>query len=320
MTERSVFSVDHLPRSERASSWQTAVRSAFLPLDASINDVSQFFGEIDQLRWGHFGLSRVAAGAQTVQRSRKAICGSECGSTVFIAQTSGESRVNQDGESIALKPGDLTFVESDRPYELVFEEPFEQCVLQAPTELIAARHSGMSGGGPFRMDGCSELTKLFVTHLERGFDVLPTLSPSRRTALFDVTMELLAVALSDALEQTCSPSSQTRTGHMRRAKHYVLQNIKRTDLSVEEIAKFCGISTRYLRGLFSDEGHTASSWMRKQRLECVRMDLERASTNGLQISQIAYRWGFADYAHFSRCFKTAYGRSPSKWRKTQATS
>jgi len=34
------------------------------------------------------------------------------------------------------------------------------------------------------------------------------------------------------------------------------------------------------------------------------------------IARIAYGWGFSDMAHFSRCFRRAFGASPREYRQS----
>ena len=51
-----------------------------------------------------------------------------------------------------------------------------------------------------------------------------------------------------------------------------------------------------------------------QRLESARMEIERNRNASTPLNQIAYRWGFSDYTHFCRLFKSAYGLSPRNWR------
>lgn len=41
---------------------------------------------------------------------------------------------------------------------------------------------------------------------------------------------------------------------------------------------------------------------------------------GMTIADIAYRAGFADHAHFSRSFRSAYDTAPSDWRQGSAVA
>ena len=61
--------------------------------------------------------------------------------------------------------------------------------------------------------------------------------------------------------------------------------------------------------------------LREQRLHDGLLALLLDLANGvlldrLSITEIAYRWAFADPAQFSRAFRQAYGESPGSFRKS----
>ncbi len=51
----------------------------------------------------------------------------------------------------------------------------------------------------------------------------------------------------------------------------------------------------------------------ERRLEHCRKELSCYGPSK-NITEIAYRWGFNDSAHFSRSFKNRYGISPKQYR------
>jgi len=76
------------------------------------------------------------------------------------------------------------------------------------------------------------------------------------------------------------------------------------------IAAAHGISVRTLQQLFSDAGTTVSSWIRERRLKACYRELSGADRFDT-VTEVAFRWGFNDAAHFSRRFKQAFGVTPS---------
>jgi AraC-like DNA-binding protein len=50
------------------------------------------------------------------------------------------------------------------------------------------------------------------------------------------------------------------------------------------------------------------------------MDLSSPLCARLSISQICFRWGFNDSAHFSRAFRNQFGLSPREHRRAAADS
>jgi AraC-like DNA-binding protein len=86
-------------------------------------------------------------------------------------------------------------------------------------------------------------------------------------------------------------------------------------LSNTEIAAAHHISLRLLHKLFEDHGTSPGRWIRERRLECCRRDLLDPAHNDLPASVIAWSWGFASAAHFSRVFRAAYGHPPGEYRR-----
>jgi len=82
---------------------------------------------------------------------------------------------------------------------------------------------------------------------------------------------------------------------------------------VEKLSKSMGCSPMTLLRRFRDAlGSTPKSVMQRMRLERARQELVDTEDD---ITEIAYRCGFADAAHFSRCFYKAEKESPSALRK-----
>ncbi|QNT69401.1 helix-turn-helix domain-containing protein [Defluviicoccus vanus] len=80
------------------------------------------------------------------------------------------------------------------------------------------------------------------------------------------------------------------------------------------VAAAHGISTRQLHRLFRQVGTSFSEFVRHRRLEHCRDDLADPGLRGLPMTEIAFRWGFSDSSHFSRCFRAAYGCTARDFR------
>jgi AraC-like DNA-binding protein len=112
------------------------------------------------------------------------------------------------------------------------------------------------------------------------------------------------------------PETQvTNTAAKREAiKRIINQNLHKPDLCVGEIAKLCGLSVRYVQRLFSEEEHTASEYIRRQRLEGCRKQLADPAWLHHTITEIAFNWGFNSSAHFARVFKAQCGINAREFR------
>lgn len=86
-------------------------------------------------------------------------------------------------------------------------------------------------------------------------------------------------------------------------------------LSPGTIAAAHHISLRLLHKLFEEHGTSVGRWIRDRRLERCRRDLLDPALSDVPASAIAFGWGFADAAHFTRVFREAYGHPPGEYRR-----
>ena len=93
----------------------------------------------------------------------------------------------------------------------------------------------------------------------------------------------------------------------------IRENIDNADFSIEVLCQEIGMSRSQLhRKLKAEIGISTSLYIRQIRLEKALDLLENTTLN---ISEICYETGFLSPQNFAKYFKTAYGASPSKYRK-----
>ena len=83
-------------------------------------------------------------------------------------------------------------------------------------------------------------------------------------------------------------------------------------LELEDLARIAGVGVRQLTRLFDERlGRTPMGFYRNLRLEQGRRLLRQS---GLAVGEVARATGFVSAAHFSRTYRTRYGRAPSAER------
>jgi AraC-like DNA-binding protein len=112
--------------------------------------------------------------------------------------------------------------------------------------------------------------------------------------------------------------SRSRSVSLNNIKTLIEQNLRNVDLDTGFITRYSGLSTRYINDLFGDEGTSLMRYVWKRRLENCRKDMQNPVYAGHRVSDIAFRWGFNDAAHFSRAFKQQFGCSPREFRLRDA--
>jgi AraC family transcriptional activator of tynA and feaB len=84
------------------------------------------------------------------------------------------------------------------------------------------------------------------------------------------------------------------------------------------IAEVMHCSKRHLHKMFNEDDLTISHFLWNTRLDRCRADLGNPELRDKSITMIAFSWGFNNAAHFSRCFKSRFGVSPTEHRLMNA--
>jgi AraC-like DNA-binding protein len=95
---------------------------------------------------------------------------------------------------------------------------------------------------------------------------------------------------------------------------YCRQHLHDADLTPQRAADHLGISVRTLHSRFRQTGHTFSRWLLDNRLEGCSVALRDPNQRALNISDVAYRWGFNDLSHFNKAFRSRFDTTPGEWR------
>ncbi len=100
----------------------------------------------------------------------------------------------------------------------------------------------------------------------------------------------------------------------RAAVRFMEQHIEGSILSINQIADHCGVSPSKLKTLFKA---TTSQSVYRYYLD-LRLDhaFKLLQTTGLNVSEVAFRIGYANISKFSKMFKERHGRLPSELRQS----
>ena len=103
---------------------------------------------------------------------------------------------------------------------------------------------------------------------------------------------------------------------VEKAVKYVVTNIKRPELSVEELSSHLGMSRVHLyKKLKATTGKTPVEFIRLIRLKRGAQMLRESQLN---VSEIAFQLGFNNPKYFSKYFKEEFGVLPSVYQDKEA--
>ena len=294
----------------RGAYWNDMICDVYVELECAQLPKQDFFGAIEQHDVGGLELSSVKTDPHQVIRTPKQIAKSVNDYFLISMQIEGSCHIHQDGRDAILQPGDFALYDSTRPYSLLFPNAISQIVMKMPRATLKQRISLPETLTATRISGDKGIGKIvgrLIVSLERQ---AMGLSPVTHQPIAENTLGLLATALNDQVGVKSFNQSEVKRAQLQRIKLYILDHLCESDLSVETISGAHRISPRYLHILFESEQSTVTRWIWEQRLIHAKKELCDPRQLGKTITQICYRWGFNDTAHFSRSYKRRFGYSP----------
>jgi AraC family transcriptional regulator, positive regulator of tynA and feaB len=312
------WSTAAVPRSRQFGYWREMICEAFLDLSpetAAAGGAGRdgFRGRVTQRQLGRLAIAQIGSQAQRVRRTESDIARSPRAGYYANLQLRGSCRTVQDGRAAVTQPGDLTVVNTERPFAFELSDDFAQLSFYVPGQLL---HPQLEQ--PVRtatriptVTGVGAALRHALQALEPGS--LPEDSASR---LAVHAGGLLAVALNGPADP--GPGARRRAGQLDAALADVAEHLADDDLCPATTAGRLGISVRQLHQVFAGHGRTFGNELRRQRLEQARRDLADPARAGLRVIDIAADAGFADVTHFHRVFRQAYGCTPAQLRRGQA--
>jgi AraC-like DNA-binding protein len=297
----------------RGSYWRNAISTAYFPLDLTYRDEAAFSGELDCWSLGNVSLSRLECEAILYKRhERQIVAEREKHFLITIPERNGVS-FKQSNREVKCAPGGFVIERSDEPYEFWHGEPNALWVLKFPSSALRARVGPPERFAALTFDATQGVGACFVDVVRSTAKRLGEMDARTHEVIGQHFTDLLCLAIQSDDRVLDSHLGAVRAAHLFRAEQFIRSNLRRSDLTPQQIADSCGISLRYLQRLFADSGRSMCEWVREQRL--LMCDEELRKINAPQtISEIAYRWGFADQSQFSKHYRAQFGRSASEAR------
>ncbi|MBD3760397.1 helix-turn-helix domain-containing protein [Rhizorhabdus sp.] len=228
----------------------------------------------------------------------------------------GSGSICASGFEADFGPGMILCAVTRSPARLTLRERHRQLYVRLPHPAIAHRLLAHLEANVVMIDASHGMGAIFRRLLESTAEELETLDADQLRPVEIAVIEFLVASLA------ASGGTRARggaDGARAALLHRILQRMEMMlgdpELSIGSLASDAGISPRYLRRLFAAEGMNFAATMKARRLERCHADLTSPLHAQIGISEIAFRWGFNDAAHFSRSFRKRFGISPREHRR-----
>jgi acetamidase/formamidase/AraC-like DNA-binding protein len=297
--ERWAFSAETYTVAERQEAWSNALARLSLQWEETISE--DVAGRLTARHFADsFTTARLSAPPQIILTMPP-----ENSATSWMALSlEGDMHVTQGERRLVLEPGDIVFGDGSAVVPFVLRTNSQLLFLvlspaSVQTSLVASRSLRATRLPPIA-SGSRVLSGLLRTLSETLNDIPEDLARHLKTAIVETLAQVLGETDNSNLESLFGHAmglGSARTLH--RIRSIIEQRLGDPGLTIADIAAAEGTSVRYVQKL----------------LERAREDLNNSVYAHLSISDICFRRGFNDAAHFSRAFRDMFGISPRDFRR-----
>ena len=306
------FSTLTMRQSEGRQAWSDQV-AALCGRAASLRFASEGFEASIKMRdVGGIAIGHFQHNASEIAHDKRALTDERCRHMMLIMQLSGRAIVSQGHIETEIGANDLAIIDTFRPFVCRFDGRTRQLAAYIPAAELMMNCPASMFARPQRWtihDGIGRLVRSTLSTVARSIERFETSDAVH-------ARQMLIGVVKHMLERDRLPSDdaeQMLPDH--RIRTFIDAHLADPDLGPAQIAAGCGISIRRLHRSFADTKWSVCGWIRHRRLVRCREDLLDPAKDRLSITQIAFRWGFNDAAHFSRAFRSAYDQSPRDVRR-----
>lgn len=254
--------------------------------------------------------SLIDAGAQAISGRR-----TDLPAAIWLAVLlEGQAAIQSDDTSTAMAVGDIAYGPTGRAATLLMETRCRILFVRAPRVALDHRLVSVRGLKIGRLEADNGVSGIFSGLLRSTANALGELTVDELRPVELALTEFLAASLAE-VNQSETANTGALSPHLHRICQTIETSLPDTELSLRRLAEKSGVSPRYIQKLFAAAGDTFGHYLRLRRLERCRMDLASPMCARLSISEICFRWGFNDSAHFSRAFRNQYNTSPREYRR-----
>jgi len=309
------YTVEPRKTAARVDYWNQAMREVFRST-WNVDPVrpADFHMSMKAVPFGGMVLSRASLSQALISnRPEQADDGAEHPYYIYIVNR--RQHVTTAGREFDLLPGDFTLADSAQPSAMITNGPYTTIGLTMPASLLRRHVPAPEEAVGIRFSGSSGLSRTISIMLISMWKL------AESDGLREVGTKL-ATNLLEIFSTCCyigtpkGATKQSGTGRRRaQIKSLIGDALRDPELTVENLAREIGVSSRYLQILFAEEDDTVSSYIRRQRLEGCRRQLADPEWQKHSITEIAFSWGFNNAAHFARAFRDQFGMSARDFRK-----
>ena len=231
---------------------------------------------------------------------------------------SGEASATQFGQELISGVGSASVLSGADPSvsTLNTDGSFITLALSRPALADLAPDYAAAFGRPIPAD--DPALRLLTKYLDAVLAADELAHPDVARSVSAHILDLVALALGARGDQAEAALGGAKAARLKALKSDVMTMLGNSELSSELVAGRHGISSRYVRKLFEQEGTSFTAFVLGERLIRVRRMLRDPRYAHLTIAQLAHACGFNDISYFNRAFRRQFCATPTDVRESPA--
>jgi len=306
------FDSSSLLKPDGYARWTDLVCRSICRTETRLVSTNAFSARFQRRALGDIELGEIACTPLQYMRTPQDVCSAPNRDFQVSMLVEGQGALSQADRNARMGPGEIVIYDSGKPFQYDFPQPYRLLHLQVPRDLMlhyvpaAERLTCMPVGSHSTIGTMAAglMRESAALHVPKGTSWAHKIGTS--------ILEMLAAAME---AEFCATSVQrdSYAALRERAKSYMRAHISDPQLDLNAIAHALCTTARTLSRAFAAEGLTVGRWLWSERLNLSYHAL--ADARSTQIAAVALNYGFSNFSHFSRAFRSRFGHAPSALRK-----
>jgi len=307
-----LVSTDLVEDSLRVDFWREVTRPFYETTPLIGSESPQLEGTIRSRQVAGLWLGSITFNAQRYNRDRRIIASSDLDQYLIAVVAEGGMAGDFAGTYATARSGDICILDLTQPLQSdVAAGGMFSTLIPRQALAKATAHANLHG---LILKAHLPMTKLLTAYLGGLRDLGGQMSNDEAAAVQEALVTILAAAVRGEQPDSTKDLRPLSIALRQRILDFIDYNIKNPDLSPDFILSRFNVSRAHLYRVFTEDGGI-SSVIRDRRLDGAFLELTRTDVTARTIAEIAYVFGFANTANFSRRFRTRFGLTPSEVRR-----
>lgn len=258
-------------------------------------------------------LAESRASGQTFARSRALV--RREGLDHFLVQWYRDGGYHGDhaGGFVAVEAGEIGILDLGSEFSTeTIGDSFQTYNVFIPRDVLLSHLRRTSDPRRVRLSPESALGRILASHLQATWQELPRASQPEAAAIAESLASVVAAAV-DGQGSSGDPAAGLDASSVRVLCDFIDANLAREDLGVDLLCRNFRCSRSYVYRLFREMGGVLR-YIQERRLLRIHRELTTPNATPLNVSEVAYAWGFRSHSHLSQRFRERFAMTPSDAR------